>query len=58
MRVACRAAVSESRRARAQREQLARLEELTEAPVETLPFLFSPELGVEEIGALAAQVRG
>ena len=34
----------------AQREQLARLEELTEAPLTTLPFLFEPELGVEEIG--------
>ena len=56
VRVACRAAVSESRRARAEREQLARLEELTEAPVTTLPFLFEPELGVEEIGVLADEV--
>jgi anion-transporting ArsA/GET3 family ATPase len=56
VRVACRAAVSESRRARAQRGQLARLEELTEAPVTTLPFLFEPELGVEEIERLAAVV--
>jgi anion-transporting ArsA/GET3 family ATPase len=56
VRVACRAALSESRRARGQREQLARLEALTEAPVKTLPFLFSPQLGVEEIGALAAGV--
>jgi anion-transporting ArsA/GET3 family ATPase len=56
VRVACRAAVSESRRARAEREQLARLEELTEAPVTTLPFLFEPELGVEAIGVLADEV--
>ncbi|HEX5956978.1 MAG TPA: ArsA family ATPase [Solirubrobacterales bacterium] len=56
VRVACRSAVSESRRARAEREQLARLEELTEAPVTTLPFLFEPELGVEEIGVLADAV--
>ena len=56
VRVACRAAVSESRRARAEREQLARLEELTEAPVTTLPFLFEPELGVEEIGVLADEL--
>jgi anion-transporting ArsA/GET3 family ATPase len=56
VRVACRAAVSESRRARAEREQLARLEELTEAPVTTLPFLFEPDLGVEEIGVLADEV--
>jgi anion-transporting ArsA/GET3 family ATPase len=55
-RAAARAAVSESRRARAQREQLARLEELTEAPVTTLPFLFAPELGVDEIGELAGVV--
>ncbi|MGH2986316.1 MAG: ArsA family ATPase, partial [Solirubrobacterales bacterium] len=55
VRVACRAAISESRRARAEREQLARLEELTEAPVTTLPFLFEPELGVDEIGALAEE---
>ena len=54
--MACRAAASESRRARAEREQLARLEELTEAPVTTLPFLFEPELGVEEIGVLADEV--
>jgi anion-transporting ArsA/GET3 family ATPase len=53
VRSACRAAVRECRRARSQREQLARLEELTEAPVTTLPFLFEPDLGVEEIGALA-----
>jgi anion-transporting ArsA/GET3 family ATPase len=56
VRVACRAAVSESRRARAERAQRARLEELTEAPVTTLPFLFEPELGVEEIGVLADEV--
>lgn len=58
IRAAGRAAVSESRRARAQREQLARLEELTEAPVTTLPFLFEPELGVEQIAELAAVVGG
>ena len=56
VRVACRAVASESRRARAEREQLARLEEITEAPVTTLPFLFEPELGVEEIGVLADEV--
>jgi anion-transporting ArsA/GET3 family ATPase len=56
VRAAGRTAVSESRRARAQREQLARLEELTEAPVTTLPFLFEPQLGVDEIGMLAAAV--
>jgi len=52
-RAACRAAITETRRARAQREQLARLEELCEAPVSTLPYLFEPNLGVDEIAALA-----
>jgi anion-transporting ArsA/GET3 family ATPase len=53
LRAACRAALSERRRAVAQREQLARLAELVSAPVRTLPFLFKPELGVEEIRELA-----
>jgi anion-transporting ArsA/GET3 family ATPase len=53
VRAACRTAVRESRRARSQREQLARLEELTQAPVTTLPFVFEPELGVEQVGVLA-----
>ena len=52
-RAACRAAIGQARRARAQREQLARLEQLTRAPVTTLPFLFQPEIGLEEIGTLA-----
>ena len=55
-RAACRAAITESRRARAQREQLARLEENCKAPVSTLPFLFSPDLGADEIGALTESV--
>lgn len=55
-RAACRAAVGEARRARAQREQLARLEELSVAPVTTLPFLFEPELGSEQIAELAGAV--
>ena len=53
VRVAGRAAVAETRRARTQREQLARLEELCTAPVTTLPFLFEPEVGVEQIRSLA-----
>jgi anion-transporting ArsA/GET3 family ATPase len=56
VRAACRAAVRECRRARSQREQLARLEELTQAPVTTLPFLFEPDLGVEQIGVLAEEL--
>ncbi len=57
LRAAYRAALSESRRAAAQREQLARLVELVTPPVRTLPFLFVPELGVEEIRELATAVR-
>jgi anion-transporting ArsA/GET3 family ATPase len=57
VRAASRAAVSEARRARAEREQLARLEELCSAPVTTLPFLFEPEIGVEQIRALAAGIE-
>ena len=56
VRVACRAAVTEARRARAQREQLARLEELCSAPVATLPFLFEPEVGVEQIRTLSEEI--
>jgi anion-transporting ArsA/GET3 family ATPase len=57
VRAACRAGVAEGRRARAQREQLARLEELCSAPVSTLPFLFEPEVGIEEIRVLSALVE-
>ncbi len=56
IRAACRAALSHSRRATAQREQLARLAELVDAPLRTLPFIFEPELGVGEIRELAAEI--
>jgi anion-transporting ArsA/GET3 family ATPase len=56
VRAACRAALSESRRAAAQREQLARLTELVEAPVRTLPFIFEPELGAGQIRELSGQI--
>jgi anion-transporting ArsA/GET3 family ATPase len=55
-RSACRSALTQSRRARAQREQLARLEENCEAPVTTLPYLFSEEIGLDEVGALADRI--
>jgi anion-transporting ArsA/GET3 family ATPase len=55
-RAACRDALTEAHRAQDQREQLARLERACKAPVSTLPFLFEPELGVEEISGLADQV--
>jgi anion-transporting ArsA/GET3 family ATPase len=56
IRAAYRAAVSEHRRAGAQREQLARLESITEAPVTTLPYVFTPELGLDDIAELASMV--
>ncbi len=56
VRPALRAALSVRRRAVAQREQLARLEELTEAPITTMPFVFEPDLGVEHLRELAEAV--
>src|SRR5687768_7434393 len=44
-RAALRAALSEHRRARAQREQVARLEEATGGESVKLPFVFEPEIG-------------
>ncbi len=55
-RSACRAALTESRRAHDQRLQLARLEENCVAPVRTLPFLFEPELALEQIEYLATEL--
>jgi anion-transporting ArsA/GET3 family ATPase len=56
VRAAARAALSEHNRARSQRAQLARLRRRVEAPVKTLPFLFEPELGVEQAGQLARKL--
>ncbi len=56
VREALRAAVSEHRRARSQRAQLARLRRQVSTPVKTLPFIFQPELGVEDARQLAAKV--
>jgi anion-transporting ArsA/GET3 family ATPase len=53
---ALRAATSEHRRARSQRAQLARLRRRVSTPVKTLPFIFEPELGVEEARQLAARL--
>ena len=58
IRGAYRAALSESRRASSQHEQLARLAELVRAPLRTLPFIFEPEVGVEEIRELAGELSG
>jgi anion-transporting ArsA/GET3 family ATPase len=56
VRAAARAATSECGRARSQRAQLARLRRRVRAPVTTLPFLFEPELGVEEAQQLARRL--
>ncbi len=56
VRDAARAAVSEFSRARSQRSQLGRLRRRTEAPVKTLPFIFEPELGIEQARMLSARV--
>ena len=56
VRAAARAALTQSRRALDQRRQLARLRRICAAPVTTLPFLFSPEVGSEEIRSLSEQL--
>lgn len=50
---AVRAALSEHRRADAQREQLQRLQRRVDQPVRTLPFIFKPRLDVGELRRLA-----
>ncbi len=56
LRAACRAAVSQFRRASGQREQVERLEQLVSAPISTLPYIFEPQLEVEQVRQLAAEV--
>lgn len=53
---AMRAAASEHRRALAQRRQLARLREQVTTPVSTLPFIFEPVLGMEELAMLSEEL--
>lgn len=55
-RAAIRAAISEANRAASQREQLGRLRELCDTEVSTLPFLFQPHLGIEELDGLAEEL--
>jgi anion-transporting ArsA/GET3 family ATPase len=52
-RAAVGAALSEERRARAERSQAARLRRASSAPVLTLPFVFEPEFGLAELERLA-----
>jgi anion-transporting ArsA/GET3 family ATPase len=50
---AIRAALSQFRRTRTQREQLKRLKDRVSAPVKTLPFIFQPRLDVAALERLA-----
>ena len=52
-RAAVRAALSEYRRSRSQREQLQRLKNAVPVPVKTLPFIFKPSLDVPSLQRLA-----
>jgi anion-transporting ArsA/GET3 family ATPase len=56
-RAGIRSALSEHRRAAAHREELDRLRDLVRAPVETLPFIFDPELGVDALRTLAEELQ-
>jgi anion-transporting ArsA/GET3 family ATPase len=57
VRSALLAAVSEHRRAQAQRAQLERLRDDAKADVVTLPFLFEPQLDLDSFRALGAQLE-
>ena len=52
-KAAVRAALSEFRRSRSQREQLQRLKKAVSSPVKTLPFIFKPSLDVPSLERLA-----
>jgi anion-transporting ArsA/GET3 family ATPase len=54
---AVRAALAEHERASGQRSQLRRLRRGLDAPVATLPFLFEPELGLEQLDELARRLE-
>lgn len=56
VRAAGRAGISQATRAAAQREQLDRLEQMTQAPVSTLPFIFKPELDLKAARQLAEEI--
>lgn len=56
-RDALRAALTVSRRAESQRRQLDRLRERTRTPITTLPFLFQPDLGADELLTLGEAIE-
>jgi anion-transporting ArsA/GET3 family ATPase len=53
---AIRTALSQHNRALSQRRQLARLREQVTTPVSTLPFVFEPELGIDELELLSEEL--
>jgi anion-transporting ArsA/GET3 family ATPase len=53
---AAAAAHAEAARARAQHNQVARLRRGADAPVRTLPFVFRPALGIEDVEELAQRL--
>jgi hypothetical protein len=56
-RAALRAALSEHRRARGEHAQLRRLRRAATAPVVTLPRVFEPELGPEDLERLSVELE-
>jgi hypothetical protein len=56
-RAAIAAALSEQPRARSEHAQLRRLRAAAEAPVVTLPRVFEPELGREELERLSLELE-
>ena len=56
-REALTAALRAHERARSQRSQVARLKRGVKAPVSTLPFLLTPEVGLEDLEALSVEVE-
>lgn len=57
LRAALEAALFEHRRARAQRSQLRRLRRAADGPVATLPYLFEPELGLDQFERLSRELE-
>jgi anion-transporting ArsA/GET3 family ATPase len=55
-KAAVRAALSEYRRSRSQRDQLQRLKKAVSSPVKTLPFIFKPQLDVPSLERLSGAV--
>jgi len=56
-RAALASALSEHRRARAEHSQLRRLRRAASAPVLTLPRVFEPELGRDDVERLSAELE-